>query len=586
MSKIIYAYFRDKEKAQASKIKIKQICDSINPDNIEPNPSSTYSISHTTYGISNPVSTIRINEKNILLGSLLNNYENWENTDVDYPDGNYAIFRQNEDVLEIVSDRLGTRSVWYYKDEEKFIVATSQRAIIKFLGNFQFEEKVIPWMISTGNLSFYSWDKRISLLPPSGSILLDKKIWNYKIKVRKSIKEEQKEFPEIEYKKLLFDNLDATFSQYTPDFSKWALSLSGGHDCRGILAFLSRSKKSISNLQTVTWGDKNAENLKGSDANIARKVAKCYKTKHHFYKLDFSDKNARTILERFLKNGEGRIDHIGGYLDGFKIWKNLFESEIEGLIRGNVLFSNISASSEYQVRSFMGISLLSEIPNLSKFQFLAQLEQEVPERFSHRKNEKLSVYRDRLLAKYRIPIVQAALADLKHSYVEEFNPLLTNRLIDFTQMMPDHLRNNKVAFKEIVASLDPYSEYASKGNNNTKRNFLRSKQFLLSVEEELNSTHAREIFPQNFLNAVLSELHHSNQQNKPLWISLKSRIASLIPLKLKKKISGKIDTRKKLDIFTLVFRLTLISMMTRILKNEAGDHILILPILISSVIFA
>ena len=48
-----------------------------------------------------------------------------------------------------------------------------------FLGNFDFDKRTIPWMLSTGTLGpFYSWDKRISLLPPDSSITLNKNNWS------------------------------------------------------------------------------------------------------------------------------------------------------------------------------------------------------------------------------------------------------------------------------------------------------------------------------------------------------------------------------------------------------------------------
>ncbi|MDT0649639.1 hypothetical protein [Autumnicola edwardsiae] len=434
------------------------------------------------------------------------------------------------------------------------------------------EEKIIPWIIATGNSSFYSWDKRISLLPPYSSIFFNKETWKFKIKERKITKKEQRDFSESEYKKLLRQSLDETFSEYYLDFNKWALSLSGGHDCRGILAFLSRNKTSTINLKTVTWGGINEEKLRGSDAHIAKKTANYYETQHHYYNLNHSNEKAKTVIERFLKNGEGRIDHLTGYLDGFEMWKNIFEDKIEGLIRGNILFSNISASSEYEIRNFMGLSLLSEFTNLKKYTYLQKLKHNLPEHIKLQNNENLSVYRDRLLLQYRIPIVQAALADLKFPYVEEFNPLLTNRLIDLTQMIPDNLRNNKTIFKEIVESIDPEKEYAHRSGTSSKKQFLKRKDFTTLVKEEFKVANAKNIFPKSFLEEILHDLKASENQKKSPFLFLKAYIIHfvrrLLPNYTKKKISKIVNKPKNLDIFTLAFRVTIICMMTRIIEND------------------
>ena len=64
------------------------------------------------------------------MGQLFEHSQTWWKPLQEYPDGSYAIFRERNDHVEIVSDVVGSRIIWYYKDDELFIASTSQRRIL------------------------------------------------------------------------------------------------------------------------------------------------------------------------------------------------------------------------------------------------------------------------------------------------------------------------------------------------------------------------------------------------------------------------------------------------------------------------
>ena len=94
-------------------------------------------------------------------------------------------------------------------------------------GVFQFNESVVPWMLSTGSLGpSLSWDKRIEKLPPDSSVVLDKRDWSV------SRKSTPIEFTPIEqskeqHERMLREALEETNAALDLDLTKWVLALSG-----------------------------------------------------------------------------------------------------------------------------------------------------------------------------------------------------------------------------------------------------------------------------------------------------------------------------------------------------------------------
>src|SRR5690606_29608884 len=151
------------------------------------------------------------------------------------PDGSYALFRGSEDLIELVSDAAGSRSIWYYQDEQRFIASTSQRAIVGLLRSFSFNKKVLPWILSTGGLGpDNSWDTRIQLVPPDSIFTLDRNTWKTSIQSN-PVKFEPLEVSDKEHEKLLLDALEDTFRSLKINYSNWVLPLSGGYDSRSIV---------------------------------------------------------------------------------------------------------------------------------------------------------------------------------------------------------------------------------------------------------------------------------------------------------------------------------------------------------------
>ena len=145
MSKAIYICSRTHSFGPSDEDRPREICRALEPDNIVTPVSHRVSVNdHTAYAVMNYQPTNLVKENSLLLGYLYDRSGNWNEPLTGFPDGSYAIFRSNDDYFEAVTDPVASRTIWYYFDKEWFIASTSQRAIVTFLGSFNFDERVIP----------------------------------------------------------------------------------------------------------------------------------------------------------------------------------------------------------------------------------------------------------------------------------------------------------------------------------------------------------------------------------------------------------------------------------------------------------
>lgn len=565
MSKILYVVFNSEDIRENKKQKILEICNKLNPDNITPNPTEVKVWNNIIYGINNPVQKFMEEEGSLFFGQPFGPAINWNQVRSNVPDGNFALFRVDNKHLEVVSDVVGTKSIWYYKDEEKFIVSTSQRAIIAYIGDFEFNENVIPWMLTNGLLGpGNSWDARLQLLEPDSSLLLDFSNWE----LQKKVQEPQFKVNNLRNKENvqnLKNILSSTFKELNLDYSHWKLSLSGGYDSRGNLLFLPKEDRGDT-LRTLTWGRKDAEKKQGSDAQVAQQLAKKFNLPHSFMELEDTDENFEVIFNRFLKNGEGRLDHIGGYLDGFKIWKKLFETGTGGIIRGDEVFGSYDYISEFHMKKFIGISVYSDYQNLASIPYFQNLGQKLPDRFKRKESESFAQWRDRLYETCYVPLRLSALSDLKENYVEQINPLLSRKIINAVRNLPDALRTDKKAWKSIVDQDSPNIPFANLSSTSSVQNVLKQKEVVDLIGLELTTDLAKEVFPEEFRNYLLNSLKYEKVKSTPS-ADLFQKIKNLIPKTFKRKILKRMFT-PEMDISVLSFRAFIILRMIKLLKQE------------------
>jgi len=569
MSKLIYICAKDNLPSSVEK-RLQDICINLAPDNIAPPAPKIVISENIAYGVMNPASSTSVSGTSILLGQLFEENTEWADPFKGPLDGSYALFRHGKEQFEIVSDPAGSRTIWYFLDKDVFIASTSQRAITMFIGNFQFNEKVIPWMLSTGSLGpSLSWDKRIERVPPDSSIILNKKEWSL-TKKENPIEFTLREDSDDQHEQLLRESLVSTFESLHLDFSSWVLPLSGGYDSRSMLCLFRDTGKNIEHLRTITWGLEASLHTKGTDAYVARELANTISVSHKYFHTDLPEGSIEKIVNRFILLGEGRIDHLSGYMDGFEIWKTLFKEGIQGIIRGDEGFGWGKVSSPLVVRYSTGCALCSDFSNLKNYQDFGLVTQEMPPNLIQREGETLAQWRDRLYHEFRLPTILSSLSDLKLPYVEVINPLLSRKILQQVRQGPDHLRTEKILFKKIVTSLSPEVDIAASGAIESPVNILMQKQFVNLLKQELSSKNAMSIFPDDFLDYV-SEGIRTREQEKTTGIglfSLKEFLKRILPRYIKNIIRDNISL-PIVNPNILAFRVFLTSRMNAILNDDS-----------------
>jgi hypothetical protein len=514
-----------------------------------------------------------IKGESVCLGALFGPREDWWRPGAEVPDGSYALFRGSGEKVELVSDIVGSRTIWYAQTENLFIASTSQRAIVIFLKSFEPNEAAYPWMLSSGTLGpGLSWDRRLRCLGPDARLSLNRHTWTLRLEQRPVVFEPE-DLPRAEHERRLREALKSTFGRLHLDPKQWILPLSGGYDSRAILLFL----KDRTGLKAVTWGVRSAMSDKRSDAWVARELARHFGLAHEYYETDLSNEAVEDIFGRYLVAGEGRIDHLSGYMDGFAIWRRLFESGCHGVLRGDEAFGRSPAAEDF-VRQSVSFTCLSDFKNLRDGGIADNYTQNIPEDFYRWPAETTQQWTDRLYHTFRHPFILAALNDLKCGYVEIINPLLSREVILLDRRVPDRIRADKQLFTDIVRRESPRIAFAEHAAITRPADILKDHR---AIQHITNYLHAGQANVLNggalleFLDVGLAKVFHvPTEAKKARRGAIKELIKDILPATLTRAMKSPAQAKGKgrerdIDIYRLAFRAYLICRMHMLLSQDA-----------------
>ncbi len=566
MSKLIYLCARNVSELPFRRADIDAVFSRLTPDNLSPRPPRIIESKGILIGIFNPADSLPIRDYSVCLGTLFAARMDWWQPGAEIPDGSYALFRGDAGMLDLVSDIVSSRTIWYAQTADLFIASTSQRAIVCFLQGYEPNEAAYPWMLSSGTLGpGQSWDRRIQCLGADSRLRLDRATWQIEV-TRKPVEYKPLDLPRQEHERRLREAINETFEHLT-DLRNWILPLSGGYDSRAILQML----KTRAGLKSVTWGLRSAMADKRSDAWVARELARRFGIAHEYLETDRSDETADKILERFLVAGEGRTDHVSGYMDGFAIWRRLYESGCQGILRGDEAFGCHAVYSDRQVYHNMHLNVLSDFGNMEVAALgLEASGQKRPESLEQRHDETREAWRDRVSAEFEIPILFAALSDLKLAFVEIIHPLLSRRIIETVRTLPDELRTEKLLFKSIVSRNGPNIPYATHPAIEARGNILRSAEMADAIISHLQASSS-----QSDHIAIMSRYALKLMEMDKVY---KLHDDRSMPTRLfrwaRRKAGLDKDRLLVMDPYQFGFRVYIISRMHEILTSDARQQVL------------
>jgi len=491
MAKIIHLTVRNEADLPHFAAVARKIAADLVPDNFPHPQASAFHAEGIAVGISGPSDFVLTRGTSVAAGYLVDPAQPWHRPGAARPDGAYALFRSDADVVEVVTDSLASRTVWYLQTDDFFVASTSQRAIVALLGSFEFNPAVIPWMLSSGTLGpGLSWDRRIRCLEGASILTLDRRAWELRLRTEPVVFSPL-DIPARDHENRVLDALRHAIGAARVGDSRWAITLSGGVDSRLILSLLTETR----GLRAVTWGTKNSPDDPHSDAVVAARLASHFGLPHVYYPTDLAVASIERVFERFIQNGEGRVDRMSGYADGFALWEAIVCSGVRGIVRGDEAFGKEPVRAESDVRFMGGMQLWSDHSGLPGLDELGLPSQPLPDFASRHPGESLETWRDRLYHQYRVPYLLAALSDLKLGYVEQINPLFCDSVTRLIRELPDALRTHKVLLRNIGHALSPDLPLARSNSIEAPDRLFRSPQVVTFVRESLSDGAAERVLP-------------------------------------------------------------------------------------------
>lgn len=437
----------------------------------------------------NPNDSVRMRGASIALGLLIGG-DDWHLPGAPLPDGSFALMRADDLRVELVADDVASRTIWYAFTPHELIASTSQRAIVTLLGSFVPNADALPWMLSSGTLGpTHAWDVRLHRVQPGERVVLDRAKWSLRSTRQPIAFAADTSLSRAEHLERLSATVAHACRHSGTDAKKWVLTLSGGADSRSLLSLL-RDRR----LPTVTWGLRGTVDRPGNDAQVAKALAQALDVPHRFFVIDPLSYDPAVMLDRFLCAGEGRVARISGYLDGFDVWKTLYEEGYDGIVRGDEAFGSLPVASSYAVRYFASLTTLTDHFPPEELERFELPEQPLPDDLERGSDETLATWRDRLYQHFRAPTLLAGLTDLKTAYVEVSTPLLARSVLDCVRSLPDPLRTARRLWRELVAAQVPDIPLATSVALPSLGDYLRNRAVLELLLDELSSDRASSVF--------------------------------------------------------------------------------------------
>jgi len=418
------------------------------------------------------------------LGAFAGTWTDWHLPGAPVPDGTFALVRTSGTEVELCSDFAGSRTLWYVLTETCFLASTSQRALAALLGDLDPNRTAFAWFLSSGNLGpSDGWDRRLRRLPPASRLVLNRATWRLDLHTEPPVFRPEAMTP-AGGREGLREALKAELRRFDFTSARWGLPLSGGYDCRFILASLAEAGL---RPPTMTWGLAASLRQPGNDAYIAQRLAAHFGLPHEYLLSEQAPIPPEEVVDRFLAASGGTTDQLFPYLDGLDMWASFAARGLDGVIRGDEGFGWIPVRTAEHARSSVGLVLLRDILGEAEAEALTDGRQSLPETLARGQGESVAAYRDRLYHAYRIPVGLAALNDVKAPFVEIASPLLARGVLSFVRRMPDALRTSKATFREVAKAAGPPLPYATMGADDDRDSYLHSEPYVRWLREELES---------------------------------------------------------------------------------------------------
>ena len=540
------------------------------PPGLKPYPPLLKSADGFALAVANPVQGgVRVESSGVCLGAVIGDSSGWASVGAPAPDGTYAMCRFGEHQVELLSDTLATRTIWYVHTPDLFLASTSQRAIVRLLGDFKPNEEAVAWMITSGTTGVdCSWDVRLKRLPADSRLTLERATGRLRVVETPVVFEPAPGGPR-EHVQRLREAIEWSCSHMAIDPTRWLLPLSGGSDSRVILAFM--AKHGIA-PRTITWTTRASLRQPLSDAQVAVLLARRFGVAHEFRYLDFAAEAPREVLGRFVAAAEGRVAHFAGYVDGMNLWRELFEAGVQGVVRGDESCGvRRRAASEEGARRACEQAVVADYPESHLIRRLGLAEQLWPERLRLQGDEGFESYRDRMEQQVYEAAILAPLNAAKCRYVEVVNPLQTKRVITVVRALPDELRMYGRAFLDVVGSQTRPIPYARFSSVPAESAYLHHPAYVVEMVREVSSHAAGRVLPEAGVEELLAAAACHAEGAPPIGKRALRLMKAALPARLAHRLKGRYEGPEPLPVLRVLFRTYVASRALAMFESEAAS---------------
>lgn len=569
MSKILIVIYRDK--TTEAKSEIKKAFSLIAPQNMNVSIDIIQSaISPNSFvGVLNSEFEVQSNITDIISG-FTRKIKDSNNL---LEDGSYFKIKLEPNYITFNVDRFESKSLWYYQDEEKFIISNSQLLITALKKSFNINKKTISWFLSSGSTGFQNaWDIETKKVLHSNQYSFSLKDWLVSKTPKKYAVENIKFSNEREFLQKYACFTEQVFKDQAEiaSVNNMILPLSGGNDSR-LLFYISNDLREYKELTLVNWGIKNSEDT-FDDKKAANKIAKAYnKTLKDFY-LPREIRNLDSFFDVFIKNGDCRIDHFNAYTDSFKIFEQLHEENYKYIIRGDIPFTEGLDLNEKMSRAHIGIPKWMDYGNIKSYvldDFIKVQEEDIVP-ISRKENESLIEWRDRLYIDFRIPIVISSFDDLINPYIVAISPMMSySHYLLYNEVKPKK-RGDKNHIVKLSKKMDKSNvSFNATTSILSMESILKNKdsiQFIRTYLLKMDNS----LFSQKMIDSVYNQLSFEDNKNKSSGNSFKEYIIGYAKENLPSKIKTILKSKyvKNISSLTLAYRMIMVDKVYKIFNQS------------------
>lgn len=378
-----------------------------------------------------------------------------------YLNGSFSIslLDNNLDTLYLISDRLSSQPIYYYKDDDKIIFSSTIKAILASgFVNPDFNYNVLPSYIQTyeryiiGNETFF---KNIYMQPAASILTFSKGNFNIEKYWKPSFHRPQ-DFNPVDHFNIFKEMFKNSIRECIQDNKNIGFLVSGGLDSRYLAACI---KELGIDATAFSFDVKN-----GLQEKIVKKLMSRLGIKYHFYELNGNF--IRNLAKDIVHNGDGsmrlRDCHFIGSLEHIK--KNF---DIDIMLTGHFggeLFGQVLPKTRFGIipTDKLTVDLLINLYE-NKESLTECLTKEILESIEESRIDKVTKYFNEHIMNY----APSELADLyefeeisrRHVlqlfhfidwYFDVRRPFMNNDLIDFAINLPYEMRARQTFYQRAL----------------------------------------------------------------------------------------------------------------------------------------